>query len=73
MTIKDGFNSAPLIISATSGGSSDPRIIELKTEFSGLTETLGYKRNDFYSWVTIAEAIELRDELNKAIKEATGL
>ncbi len=32
-----------------------------------------YPRHEFYSWVTIQEAIELRDELNRVIRKAANV
>lgn len=69
MTIKDGYNSQPFQIGVNA--RKGEKTMELW--FIDLQRRDSTEKDDLLSYMTLDEAIELRDTLNKAIKEQVGL
>ena len=67
MTVKDGFGNKPTHI-RVSGRSHDYHAMELWIEQTGQEG-----RNETLAYMTLLEALQLRDELNEAIKWTTHL
>lgn len=69
MKIKEGYNSQPFEI--TVNARKGEKTMELW--FINLYLPKDREKSDMLSYITIEEALELRDALNKALKESIGL
>ena len=75
MTIKDGYNGEPLFINIHKEAFKDVINVQIEQFDEYKSDKLGVEnaRNTTLAYMTLNEAIELRDSLNVAIKETAGV